>query len=261
MEREGEILEEIVKSENKEGCLLITLNRPDRRNAINYDTMDRLKELLEKAAADDRVKALAITGAGNHAFCSGGDLKEFQNLKTEQEAYGMLSKMGMVVYQLATFPKPTVAVLNGTAIGGGCEIAAACDFRLAYSQAKIGFIQGNLGITTGWGGASILLEKMPYQTAMRLLLSAQKMTAEEAKSAGFVDAIIDSFPEGLNQFIQSFLDKEAQVLSAYKSAAVRKWVNNNLQERINKEIRECARLWATDSHEQAVQRFIQKAGK
>lgn len=125
-----------------DGSLLITINRPEKRNAINYEVMERLGDVLSDAESDETVKMLMLTGRVDAAFCSGGDLSEFHTLPTEKEAYKMLSKMGMVVNKLATFPKPTAAFLNGTAVGEGAEFAAACDYRIARENSRFGFIQG-----------------------------------------------------------------------------------------------------------------------
>lgn len=103
------------------GIMKILINRPEKRNAVNYQLMDELKSILSKAAHDDEVKLLVLTGAGSEAFCSGGDLSEFQDLHTEEEAFTMLSKMGEILYTLAVFPKPTFALINGSAVGGDAK--------------------------------------------------------------------------------------------------------------------------------------------
>ncbi|WP_261179315.1 enoyl-CoA hydratase/isomerase family protein [Anaerobacillus sp. CMMVII] len=110
------------------------------------------------------MKIVVLTGAGTDAFCSGGDLSIFHHIHTKGEAKEMLLKMAKVLHKLFFFSKPTVAYLNGTTVGGGCEIATACDFRIAEKKLKIGFIQGRLGITTGWGGSTYLMERSINKT-------------------------------------------------------------------------------------------------
>ncbi|MFP3508163.1 enoyl-CoA hydratase/isomerase family protein [Peribacillus sp. SIMBA_075] len=240
------------------GIMKVLINRPEKRNAVNYQLMDELKSILSEAAHDEEVKLLVLTGAGSEAFCSGGDLSEFQDLHTEEEAFTMLSKMGEILYTLAVFPKPTFALINGSAVGGGCEIATACDFRLAKSGAKLGFVQGTLGITTGWGGASLLLEKIPEQKALKLLLDAKIHKAEEAKEFGFVDEIVGAGLDGWEKFAEDFLRHETGVLMAYKRLLVHKWEYSGLRGRMDAEIRECSKLWASDEHHAAVDRFLNK---
>ncbi|MFJ7747199.1 enoyl-CoA hydratase/isomerase family protein [Peribacillus sp. NPDC097295] len=246
----------LIVEKNDHGYMTVSFNRPEKRNAVNFLLMEELETVLSNAAGDDEVKVLVLTGEGSQAFCSGGDLSEFQNLYTEEEAYTMLSRMGEILYRLATFPKPTIAILNGSAIGGGCEIATACDFRLARRGIKIGFVQGTLGITTGWGAASLLLEKLPVQNAMKLLLDAKIHSSENAKEIGFIDEIVDL--EEWGEFAQGFLCHEPGVLMAYKKILVKKWQDGGLKRRMEAEIRECAKLWATEAHHVAVSHFLNK---
>ncbi|AXN40431.1 enoyl-CoA hydratase [Peribacillus butanolivorans] len=248
----------LIVEKDVRGYMKILFNRPEKRNAVNYQLMDELEAVLSKAASDDEVKMLILTGAGSQAFCSGGDLSEFHDLYTEEEAFTMLSKMGKILYTLAVFPKPTLALLNGSAVGGGCEIATACDFRLAKSGVKLGFVQGTLGITTGWGGASLLLEKIPEQKALKLLLDAKIHKAEEAREFGFVDKIIEEDTNGWEEFVEDLLRHETGVLMAYKKLLVKKWKDSGIKGRMEAEIRECAKLWATDAHHAAVDRFLNK---
>jgi len=220
--------------------------------------MEEFEAALDRAAQDNDVKVVVITGYGDRAFCSGGDLAEFHSLYTEEESYGMLSKMGAILYKLAVFKKPTIALLNGSAVGGGCEIASACDFRLAKSGVKLGFVQASLGITTGWGGASILLEKIPYQSAMKLLLNGTIYTAEAAKELGFIDEVIQGDLEEWERFVDTILTREVGVLMAYKNLLINKWEETDLKGRMEMESRQCAKLWETDAHHQAVDSFLNK---
>jgi enoyl-CoA hydratase len=248
----------ILTEKNDNGCLLVTINRPERRNAVNNEVMNGLLSVLLEAEKDVAVKLLVITGAGDAAFCSGGDLSEFHVLRTETDSYKMLSKMGEIVYKLATFPKPTVAFLNGSAVGGGCEIATACDFRIAREKAKFGFIQGKQGITTGWGGASLLYEKLPYQHALRLLLTAHVMSVSEGREIGFIDQIVPETASVWHNPINELIQLETGVMSAYKQLLVKKWEQQGLKERMEQEISGCAKLWETEAHHSAVERFLHK---
>lgn len=249
----------LIVEKNERGYMKVTLNRPERRNAVSYQVMEELEAAIDQAAEDECIKVLVITGIGDRAFCSGGDLSEFHALQTEQEAYEMLSKMGAILYKLTTLEKPTVALLNGSAVGGGCELATAVDFRLAKRDIKVGFVQASLGITTGWGGASMLLEKIPTSSAMKLLLNGTFYTAEEAQQLGFIDEIMDDEDlEEWESFIDTMLMREVGVLRAYKQLLISKWTVANLKGRMKKEISECAKLWESEAHHQAVAQFLQK---
>ncbi|MDG4655823.1 enoyl-CoA hydratase/isomerase family protein [Ectobacillus antri] len=242
--------------QRKNGFLWIRLNRPTCRNAIDYDVMNALEEILETERNGEE-SALIITGSES-SFCAGGDLRVFHALKTEAQAYEMLAKMGRVLYKFMTFPKPTVAFMNGIAIGGGCEIATACDYRFAVPEAKLGFVQGDLAITTGWGGASMLLEKLPYDKAMQMLWSARRYTAEEAETIGFLNGVFENESSFCTEWLQDAFVQHAEVLTAYKRVAIRKWQESNLAERMQQEIRECAVLWEGESHHRAVETFLKK---
>ena len=252
------MLQTVLVEKNERGYMKVILNRPDRRNAVSYQLMEDLEKAIDSAAQDDSVKVLVVTGSGDRAFCSGGDLSEFHSLYTEDEAYGMLSKMGAILYKIATFKKPTIAIMNGHAVGGGCELATAFDFRLAKSGIKLGFVQASLGITTGWGGASLLLEKIQPSQAMQLLLSGTINTADKAKQLGFIDEIIDGNLEDWEQFVEAMLTRELGVLQAYKQLLINKFEVSNLRGRMETEIRECSKLWETEAHHQAVANFLSK---
>ncbi|WP_257350571.1 enoyl-CoA hydratase/isomerase family protein [Pseudalkalibacillus decolorationis] len=203
---------------------------------------------------------LAITGEGSEAFCSGGDLSVFHNLHTEEQAYQMLSKMSAVLFQLFTFPKPTIALLNGTAIGGGCEIATACDFRIACSHVKFGFIQGKLGITTGWGGGTYLLERLDRATALEILLSLQTYLAEQGLGYRFFQKVVkkERAIQQFNEWIFPMIKLSSSVLKAYKKRILDGTDITGLKVRVDREIRECARLWETDEHHEAVKKFLNR---
>jgi enoyl-CoA hydratase/carnithine racemase len=234
------------------------INRPDKRNAVDYDVMNDLEQALKKVKGNAAIRAFIITGTGEHSFCSGGDLSIFHALHTKKEAYSMLSKMGGILYDLMTLPVPTYALINGAAIGGGGEIASACDQRWAFPHAKIGFVQGKLGITTGWGGASMLFEKVPSPQAMQMLNSATIYSAEVAEKLGFVQKIV---PANETHTLHESLVQSSGVLRSYKQTLVSKWEQTNLKERMLAEIEQCAYLWEQDEHHDAVARFLQSKKK
>lgn len=240
------------------GYLLFTIARSEKRNAINYEVMQGLTEAIKLANETD-IKALVITGIGDHAFCSGGDLSVFHRLETKEDAYKMLSKMGSILYSLLTLPKPTLALMNGIALGGGCELAAACDFRLARTGIKAGFVQGKQAITTGWGGGSIVAEKFAASKAMKLLMDAELHTAEYLTEIGFIDGLFanDSLL-ACETYLANLLSNDPRVLQSYKKVWIRKWEEAKLSERIEEEVNNCAVLWEGDIHIGHVKKFLSK---
>ena len=243
-----------------DGVLLFTLNRPERRNAINTELMEGFKKVIEYVHNSKSVRFLVITGAGDQAFCSGGDLAEFHSLKTEQQAFGMLSKMAEILYEWATLPVPTIALINGAAVGGGCEIATACDFRVVAREAKCGFIQGTLAITSGWGGATYLFERgLRHDHALKMLIDAQVYDSGQLEAVGWATKVYDGDREvALAQFIEYMRNINPGVHKAYKDIEIRKWAEKDLKKRVMEEVSQCSKLWEMEAHHEAVNRFLKK---
>ncbi|WLR44265.1 enoyl-CoA hydratase/isomerase family protein [Bacillus carboniphilus] len=237
-----------------------SIDRPTRRNAINTKVMEDLNTAIQKMNHEKNVRAFIVAGTGGQAFCSGGDLGEFHRLYTEKEAYQMLSKMGGILYELLTLSCPTFALIDGAAVGGGCELAISCDFRIVSEGSRLGFIQRNLGITTGWGGATMLLEKLRYDQALQLLLPGSVISAEEAKEKGFATDVLpkEAFYDLAYAKVFSIVGESPQVSAAYKLLKISEWEEKKVKEKVFKEISACAKLWESDEHHQAVKQFISK---
>ncbi|WP_040227946.1 enoyl-CoA hydratase/isomerase family protein [Bhargavaea cecembensis] len=246
--------------EQRGSGLVFTIDRPEKRNAVNDEVMDGLSAAISEAEENDSLRFFAVTGAGDSAFCSGGDLSEFHRLKTADEAAPMLGKMAAILLRMSRLPVPVIALINGHAVGGGCEIATACDYRLVREEAKCGYIQGTLAITTGWGGASHLFVKTGgHAPALRMLTEAKVHTAGELLSSGWATETFAGDPaEALDRFTDSLSRIDPGVIRAYKQAAVRKSDALGLAEMIREEVEECARLWEADAHHEAVDRFLNK---
>lgn len=244
---------------NDRGYLLFTITRLEKRNAINYEVMQGLSEAIQQASEPD-VKALVITGSGERAFCSGGDLSVFHALNTQEEAFEMLSKMSAILYSLLTLPKPTVGVINGHAVGGGCEVLAACDYRIARNGIKAGFVQGKQAITTGWGGGTILAEKLAPSKALKILMEAELMPIEKLKEEGFIDELYDhsSATAACENFLETLLTIDLGALQAYKKMMIRKWEETKLRQRMEEEVKTCSVLWESDAHHAYVNKFLTK---
>ncbi|GEN82125.1 short-chain-enoyl-CoA hydratase [Sporosarcina luteola] len=248
------------KIEFNDGIALFRINRPEMRNAINYDVMDGLEKFLGIIEKDESVSFVVITGSGDRAFCSGGDLSEFHGFRTADEASPMLSRMTGLLYRLSTLPMPVIALVNGAAVGGGCEIASACDYRVVSSKAKAGFIQGTLAITSGWGGATQLFAKMKnHDTVLKFLSEAQVHTAEQLKAIGWATVLYEGDAHnGLNEFISKMKKIHPSVHRAYKKIAIANWQKDEIEKRMLKEAEQCAQLWESDAHHKAVANFFSK---
>lgn len=247
------------KIEVADDIITFTIDRPEIRNAINDHVMEGLEELIKKVH-NLKPRFVILTASGDQAFCSGGDLSVFHELKTEEQAYPMLKRMSEVLYSIKTLPVPVIALVNGAAVGGGCEIATACDYRLVREHAKCGFIQGTLAITSGWGGGTYLFETLQHDRALKMLSDARAYTAEELLEIGWATKVVRDHAE-IEDFIYSMKKIRPEVHRAYKEIAIRKWRTNELKDRVEAEVRRCAELWAEEAHHEAVNDFLTKSKK
>ncbi|AWX59319.1 enoyl-CoA hydratase [Brevibacillus brevis] len=181
-------MEESVRFEREGHIGLITLNRPDELNALNYNTLERLGNLIEQVRLDAKEIRVVIVKAEGRAFSAGADLKERRTL-TEQQVRRNVRKIRDVFTALERLPQPTIAMINGFAFGGGFELALACDFRYAVADAKMGLTEVSLGIIPGAGGTQRLSRLIGPSKAKELILTARRIQAEEAYQIGFVNAI------------------------------------------------------------------------
>jgi enoyl-CoA hydratase/carnithine racemase len=177
----------VVDLELDQGLAVITINRPDARNAIAPQTMDQLGQAIVGAKG---ALCLVIRGEGDKAFVSGGDLKELSALRTEEQAAAMAWRMRSLCDELANFPAPVVAALNGHAFGGGAEVAVAADIRVAADDIKIGFNQVSLEIMPAWGGAERLAALVGRGRALMLAGTGAVLTADQAEKVGLVDRVL-----------------------------------------------------------------------
>lgn len=176
----------LTQSEN--GILTVTINRPDKLNALNKTVFDELNLVLDEIYGNHDVRSVIITGAGPKAFVAGADISEFNELNKEQAM--KLAKRGQDTFaRIENCPKPIVAAVNGFALGGGCELAMSCHFRLASDNAKFGQPEVNLGLIPGYGGTQRLVQLAGKGKAMELLMSAQLIDAAEALRLGLVNYV------------------------------------------------------------------------
>ncbi|WP_092803260.1 enoyl-CoA hydratase/isomerase family protein [Rhodococcus globerulus] len=225
---------------------IITIDRPQARNAIAPETMDQLDEALDSVRG---ARALVITGAGDRAFVSGGDLKELAKLRTLEQAADMARRMRSICDRIAQFPGPVIAALNGHALGGGAEVAVAADIRIAAHDIKIGFNQVSLGIMPAWGGAERLASLVGRGRALMLAGSGTIMGAADAESLGLVDRVLprESFDEGWRSLAKSLANAPAESIKRVMSGVAPP-----------EAIDAFARLWITDEHWAAADRVMNR---
>ncbi len=228
------------------GLAVLTIDRPHARNAIGLDTMEQLQNALD-AAADART--LVIRGAGERAFVSGGDLKELSALRTEEDAAAMAKRMRSICDQIATFPAPVIAALNGHAFGGGAEVAVAADIRVAADDIKIAFNQVELEIMPAWGGAERLAALVGKSKALLLAGTGTALDAAEAERIGLVDLVLprSSFEDGWRSVARS--------LARHPATEIKRVIRGVSPDEA---IASFARLWVADAHWQAAERVMNR---
>ncbi len=176
----------------EDGILTITINRPDKLNALNKTVIEELSQVIDEVYNNAGIQCAIITGAGPKAFVAGADITEFLTL----DAGGGEALAGkgqeMVFDKIEQCPKPVIAAVNGFALGGGCELAMCCHFRLASEHAKFGQPEVNLGLIPGYGGTQRLTQLVGKGKAMELMMTANVIDAKEAKQLGLVNHVTDA---------------------------------------------------------------------
>lgn len=239
---------------------ILRVNRPAARNAFDWAAQEQFAELIAVIAADDSLRALIITGAGDKAFAAGADLKQLAN-HPEPEAGVRLSRgMQAALLQMTALPIPTIAAINGDALGGGCEIVTACDLRIAAPHARLGFVQVRNGLPTGWGGAYRLVQLVGQSRAMELMLTSRILNADEAQAIGLVHRISPAGEDVLDVAMAwaeelSFWSKGAltAVKSLIQTAATQPVAETNARE-----TELFVDLWPQPDHLEAVAAFVEK---
>ena len=173
---------------------ILRINRPEALNAMNVDVISELSKMIDILAADDSIKAVVITGAGERSFCAGADISYMVNIDPMQaERYATSAQD--VINRIDRLEKPVIAAVNGFALGGGCELAMACDIRIASSNAKIGQPEVTIGIPPGWGGTQRLMRLIGPAKAKELIFTGKMIMADEAYQIGFVNKVISLGPD------------------------------------------------------------------
>jgi len=178
-----------IQLEPQEDIAILRLNRPEALNAMNVDVISELSKMIDILAADDSIKVVIITGAGERSFCAGADISYMVNIEPMQaERYATSAQS--VINKIERLEKPVIAAVNGFALGGGCELAMACDIRIASSNAKIGQPEVTIGIPPGWGGTQRLMRLVGPAKAKELIFTGKMIDADEAYQIGLVNRVV-----------------------------------------------------------------------
>lgn len=237
---------------------VITITRPTKLNALNRETLTELHGTLDTLAADPALRVLIVTGAGPKAFVAGADIAEFEAL-TPDEAV-RYARLGQAVCErLETLPVPSIAAINGYALGGGCELALACTFRLMADTARLGLPETSLGLLPGFGGTQRLARAIGTQRALELMLTGRQVPADEAVALGLVLRAVPA--EALLAEAQALADQlaaRAPLALRYVREAVAAGLDRPLADGLATEARLFGLAASTADMREGVRAFLEK---
>lgn len=242
------------------GVGLLTIHRPDRHNALDLATMRAFAELIPTLAQDKTLRALIVTGAGEKAFCSGGDLSELVDYPDAQDGASMADLMGNALLALERLPFPVIAAINGYAMGGGSELALACDLRIAGKNAQIGFVHLRRGLIPGWGGGQRLLRLVGYSRALDLLLRAEPIGTDKLVESGLVTTLAEDALTAAMRYAENIASADAEAVFAIK-ALLQAGLRLPYEEALEFEHSLFPPLWTGETHRQSFDTFLNKRGK
>jgi enoyl-CoA hydratase len=246
----------LIQREREDAVALVTIDRPEALNALDVATLTELRDRLLELSGDDEIRVVILTGAGEKAFVAGADIKYMSGLGVEEaKAWGALGhEAGRL---LETMPKPTIAAVNGFALGGGCELALACDLRFAASSAKFGQPEVNLGIIPGWGGTQRLARVCGLGVAKELIFTGRVIGAEEALRVGLVNGVHDPVLDKAREVAALLAAKSPIALRLMKQLANRA-LGGDHAENLEAEGETFGELFSSDDAKEGMTAFVEK---
>ena len=248
----------MIHVDREDAVAVVTVDRQDALNALDVATLTALRDALRALAEDTDVRAVVLTGAGERAFIAGADIKYMSALGVDEaKEWGALGhEAGRL---LETMPKPTIAAVNGFALGGGCELALACDLRYAARTAKLGQPEINLGIIPGWGGTQRLARATTLGYAKELIFTGRVVDAEEAERHGLVNAVFEpaELMEKTMEVARLLASKSPVALSAAKAACNRA-LQGAHQANLDAEADSFGALFASEDAKEGMTAFVEK---
>lgn len=248
---------EVIQLNKENGVAIITLNRPPM-NPLNSQVFRELDQAADELQADDAVKAVIITGAGDRAFAAGADITEMVKL-TPVEAYNFCQVSRVAFEKIENLKKPVIAAINGLALGGGCELSLTCDFRLASDTAKFGQPEINLGIIPGAGGTQRLSRLIGAAKAKELIFLGDIIDAAAAEKLGLVNKVVPagSLMEEAKKLAQKLASKPAVAMQMAKEA-INTGVNIDLASALVLEVQNVVTAFASNDSKEGMGAFMEK---
>ena len=248
---------ENILTSTENSILTITINRPDKLNALNRKTVEEIGKAIKKAGSDNTIKAIIITGSGQKAFAAGADITELVVLSVEEGK--ILAKEGQDVYKsIETCPKPVVAAVNGFALGAGCELSMACHMRIASENAKFGQPEVNLGLIAGYGGTQRLIQYVGKTKAIELHMTGDLISAEQALKLGLVNYVVpqDHLIGKCVELLEKIKSKSPRAITSVINTINAYFDNNTIG--FVTEIEEFGKCLATEDFKEGTSAFLEK---
>lgn len=240
----------------EEGICWISLNRPDKLNSMTLEMHGLICEALDEAEKDDSVGCIVITGVGERAFCAGADISRFESMSPD-EARTFSEKGHATVMKMLGHSKPVVAAINGYALGGGCELAMACDFRIASEKARFGQPEINLGLIPGWGSTQLLPRIIGPTKAEEMIMTGAMIKSQDALKIGLVNKVVEAekLEDEVKSLAKSLIEGPGMALKEAKRM-IRS--SPGLQEGLTAESESFSKLFATEDFKEGLAAFKEK---
>ena len=241
--------------------LSITINRPESSNALSLTLIEELLKVLSDYEDNHEIKSVVITGTGDKCFAAGGDVKELNEVRSETAIENMITIGRKTIDKIRYYPVPILALMNGHALGGGAELAIACDYRVAVKKSTFGFIHSALNITTAWGGVIDLIDIIGNRKALLTLIEGKALTTSEAYKIGILDSVcpnledatrdIKNIQQRINNCSSSIIRGNKSIINDHK-----KVLHNNLKESENREFK---KSWSSKEHWESMNKLFSKS--
>ena len=242
----GEVLVEL-----DDDVLRVTINRPEKRNPLSRPVLAAIGQAFRVHRDRQELRLGLVTAVGTQSFAAGGDLREVESIREVEASKQFSNESYAALDEIRRFPLPVIAALNGDALGGGAELAVACDIRLMAAHARIGFIQGRINISTSWGGGVNLMRLVGHARALSLLSRSAVIGGAEAVSIGLADAVAETdqdFTTFVDEFVAPLRRQAPRVLRGFKAVALAQRLDLSHQQCRAAELEHFVTSWVHDDH-------------
>ncbi|MFO8029885.1 MAG: enoyl-CoA hydratase/isomerase family protein [Cyclonatronaceae bacterium] len=252
----------VVKINKKKHIYWAEIDRPESSNAIDFEVMDMLEDILDEIENNGKTRVLILSGAGHQYFVSGRNVKAFAKLKTAEEGRQMAERMGAILHRLETGRYWTLACVNGEVYGGGCEFLLAFDFSIASKTATFAFTQASFGLTPGWGGITRLVERVGRSRTLEWLGSNQILSSEDAVNTGLINklSITSELRRNTWEWALELSRVEPDLIEELKKGTLYA-ASHDRKQSLERELDRFAHFWGSSQHHQKTADFLRRSRK